>query len=102
MQKPDWGQGISDIIQQIMPFIMMKKFGQQGQPSQSVGQSPINPAAGNRPMPSSVGSMMPPQNGNYGAGMAEPGNSPFAELPPDLLQRIMAIFQTMKTRPTGM
>ncbi len=95
MKGPDFGGGIEDFVNRMIQMMMVSKMGRQGQPSQSVGQSPINPAAGNRPMPTGMGSMMPPQNGNYGAGLAEPGNKPFAELPPDLLQRIMAIFQTM-------
>lgn len=43
-QHPAWGQGFSDLINQMMQFMLMKKYmgqGQAQQPTQTLGQTPL-------------------------------------------------------------
>ncbi len=99
MKGPDFGGGIEDFVNRMMQMMMVSKMG-QGQPSTSVGQSPINPMAGNRPMPQGMGAMMPPHNGNYGPQQPPMGGNEYG-LTPDQLQQLMALMKTMGG-PMGM
>ena len=86
MKQPDFGQGMSDIMQQVMQMLMIKKMGGQGQPQ---GGATNDPGMGlGTSMPGGMTSPgQPPGMGLQ--GMAGSGPSPYG-LSPEMIQKIMA------------
>jgi hypothetical protein len=100
MNKPDWGQGIQDLVQQLLPILMMNKMykepgaPQQGQPGRQGSMLPQGPQQG-LPMsmgtPGSAGTSSNPQKimgGNMTMGMPK-------QMDPQMMQKIMAILRMM-------
>lgn len=85
----DLGQGMTDIIQQVMQMLMIKKMGGQGQPQDGATNDPGMGLGTSMP----GGMTSPGQPPGMGLqGMAGSGPSP-SGLSPDIIQKIMAMLR---------
>ena len=96
MKTPDFAQGGSDLFNQLMMMMLMKKMmGPQAQTTETPSTEPqgLPPAMGNiQPRPGMAQGIM----GGAPQGMPPtggPGGSPMPQLPPQLLMMLMQMMQ---------
>ena len=93
--KPDFGQGMGDIAQQIMQILMMKKMfpGQQQQglqgPLTGGGAGGVGAGAMGGGMPGMGGGMPPPMMGGGAGGMGAGGAGAAGGMDPQMLMQLL-------------